>query len=155
MSKCKSSKKTPWGNNWYWSGFLAFPNQLKLTRGQTRNSGKTWLEPLMQWNLEEPKRVTGSFACSQNRAQACSLNGVRVGAHLGFPGGSVVKNLPANTGAKSLLLGPGRRKWQPSSVFFAWEIPRTGEPGGLRSTGSQRVGQKQLSTHSGENSSLI
>ena len=62
----------------------------------------------MQWNLGEPKRGTGSFACSQSRAQACSLNGVRVRVLLGFPGGSVVKNLPANTGDKSSLPGPGR-----------------------------------------------
>ena len=34
--------------------------------------------------------------------------------------------------------------------ILAWRIPWTEEPGGLQSTGSQRVGQKQLSTHSGE-----
>ena len=35
-----------------------------------------------------------------------------------------------------------RRKWQPTPVFFlTWRIPRTGEPGGLQSMGSQRVGQ--------------
>ena len=33
---------------------------------------------------------------------------------------------------------PWRRKWLPTPVF-AWEIPWTGEPGGLQSTGSQRV----------------
>ena len=32
-----------------------------------------------------------------------------------------------------------RRKWQPLSVL-AWRIPGTGEPGGLPSMGSQRVG---------------
>ena len=29
-------------------------------------------------------------------------------AHLGFPGGSVVKNPPANAGDVALILGPGR-----------------------------------------------
>ena len=32
-----------------------------------------------------------------------------------------------------------RRKWQPPPVF-AWKIPGTGEPGGLPSMGSHRVG---------------
>ena len=28
-----------------------------------------------------------------------------------------------------------KRKWKPTSVFLAWKIPRTEEPGGLQSTG--------------------
>ena len=32
------------------------------------------------------------------------------------------------------------RRWQPTPVFFAWRIPGMGEPGGLPSMGSQRVG---------------
>ena len=32
-----------------------------------------------------------------------------------------------------------RRKWQHTPVFLAWRIPWTEEPGGLYSTGSQRV----------------
>ena len=41
----------------------------------------------------------------------------------GFPGGSVVKNLPANAGDASSVPGlgrspgEGRRKWQPTPVF--------------------------------------
>ena len=58
--------------------------------------------------LGDPKRVIDSFACSLSRAQACSLNGVRVGVRLGFPGGSVVENLPASTGDKGSLPRPGR-----------------------------------------------
>ena len=55
----------------------------------------------------------------------------------GFPGGSVVKNLPASAEdgfspwAKKL---PWRRKWQP-----AWKIPWTEEPGGLQSMWLRRV----------------
>ena len=33
-----------------------------------------------------------------------------------------------------------RRKWQPTPVFYGWRIPGTGEPGGLPSMGSHRVG---------------
>ena len=42
---------------------------------------------------------------------------------LGFPGGSVVKNLPANAGDVGLIPGLGRslggkKKWQPTPVFL-------------------------------------
>jgi len=33
---------------------------------------------------------------------------LRIAKFWGFPGGSVVKNLPANTGDKGLILDPGR-----------------------------------------------
>ena len=50
---------------------------------------------------------------------------------VGFPGGSVVKNLPANVGDAGLIPGSGRflwrRKWQPASVFLP------GKPHGQRS----------------------
>ena len=39
---------------------------------------------------------------------------------------------------------PWRRKWQPTPVFLPGKIPRTEEPGGLQSMGSQRVGHKIL-----------
>ena len=46
----------------------------------------------------------------------------------GFPGGSVVKNVPANaadTGGAGLIPGPGRSpgegKWQPTPVFLPGE----------------------------------
>ena len=35
---------------------------------------------------------------------------------------------------------PWRRKWQPTPVFLLGESPWTEEPGGLQSTGLQRVG---------------
>ena len=35
-----------------------------------------------------------------------------------------------------------RRKWQPTPVYLAWRIPGTGEPGGLLSVGSHRVGHE-------------
>ena len=44
---------------------------------------------------------------------------------LGFPGGSVVKNLPANAGDTrdmGLIMGdPWRRKWQPTRGFLPRE----------------------------------
>ena len=42
---------------------------------------------------------------------------------MGFPGGSVVKNPPANAGDPGSTLGwfPWRRKWQPTLVFLLGE----------------------------------
>ena len=66
----------------------------------------------------------------------------------GFPGGSVVKNPPANAGnvGSSLVQeDPLEKEEATGSGIAAWEIPWTEEePGGLYSTGSQS--QTQLST---------
>ena len=58
----------------------------------------------------------------------------------GFPGGTVVKNLPANSGDvgdTGLISGWGR---SPHSNILAWKIPRTEEPGRLQSKGHKSVG---------------
>ena len=62
---------------------------------------------------------------------------------LGFPGGTVVKNLPTMQEAQVPSLG-----WEDSlekemathSSIPAWEIPWTEEPSVLQPMGSQRVG---------------
>ena len=65
-----------------------------------------------------------------------------------FPGGLVVKNLPANAGvAREVGSVPGmgnplEEEMATHSSILAWKIPE--EPGRLKSMGSQRVG---LSTH--------
>ena len=61
----------------------------------------------------------------------------------GFPGSSVVKNLPANAGDMGLIPSPGRfpgEEMATHSRILTWEIPWTEEPGGRQSMGSQRVG---------------
>ena len=54
---------------------------------------------------------------------------------LGFPGDSVVKNPPVSAGDICSIprsgRSPWRRKWQPTPVILAWEIPWTEEPGRL------------------------
>ena len=60
----------------------------------------------------------------------------------GFPGGSVVRNPPANAGDGVSSLGWKdllEKETATHSGILAWEIPWTEEPGGLQSTGSQRV----------------
>ena len=65
---------------------------------------------------------------------------------MGFPGGSVVKNLPdnaGNTGDLGSIPGSGRsleEEMATHSSILDWWIPWTEEPGGLQSKGSKKVG---------------
>ena len=61
----------------------------------------------------------------------------------GFPGGSEVKASACNAGDLGSILGredPLEKEMATHSSSLAWRIPWTEEPGGLQSTGSQRVG---------------
>ena len=66
----------------------------------------------------------------------------------------MVKNLPVmqkpqETQVRSLVWeDPLEEEMVTHSSILAWRIPWTGEPGGLQSMGSQRVGHKWLSMHS-------
>ena len=54
------------------------------------------------------------------------------------------KNPPASAGDirdMGLILGLGRRAWQPTSVFLPGESPQSVEPGGLYPIWSQRIRQ--------------
>ena len=59
-----------------------------------------------------------------------------------FPGGSLVKNPPANAGDVSAVPGSGRSMEKKMATHFsilAWGILQTEEPGGLQSMGLERV----------------
>ena len=59
----------------------------------------------------------------------------------GLPGGSVGKNPPAMQEKWVQSLGqedPLEKEMTTHSNILAWEIPRTKEPGGLQSMGSQK-----------------
>ena len=63
----------------------------------------------------------------------------------GFPGDSVVKNLPPNVEDAGLILGSGRSPRDPlekematHSSIVTWEIPWLEEPGELQSMGSPK-----------------
>ena len=61
----------------------------------------------------------------------------------GFPGGSVVKNPPANGGDAGLIPGwenPLEKEMATHSNILAWRIPWTEEPGWLQYMGSQSIG---------------
>ena len=62
---------------------------------------------------------------------------------MGFPGGSEVKASACNVGDQVWSLGwedPLEKEIETHSSILAWEIPWMEEPGGLQSTGLQRVG---------------
>ena len=66
---------------------------------------------------------------------------------LGFPSGSVVKNLPAKQEMRIWSLSqedPLEKEMATHSSILAWRIPRTEKPGVLQSMGSQKC-QTQLS----------
>ena len=65
----------------------------------------------------------------------------------GFPGGSVIKNPPANIGDTGLIPGLERsleKEMTTHSSIPAWEIPWTEEPGGLQSSSVQSLSHVRL-----------
>ena len=61
----------------------------------------------------------------------------------GFPGSSIVKNLPAMSQMQVGSLGqedPLEKEMAMHSNILAWEMPWTEEPGALQSMGWQRTG---------------
>ena len=61
--------------------------------------------------------------------------------YAGFPGGSVVKSLPANAGDTGSILGqenPMREEMATHSSILAWRISWTEKPGGLQLIESQK-----------------
>ena len=66
-----------------------------------------------------------------------------IGSLSGFPGGSDSKESDCKAGDPVLVLGwedPLENGMATHSSILAWRIPETGEPGGLPSMESHRVG---------------
>ena len=67
---------------------------------------------------------------------------VRYALHQGFPVAQSVKNLPAMQETRGKSLGqkdPLEKEMATHSSILFWRIPRTEEPGGLQSMGSQEL----------------
>ena len=62
----------------------------------------------------------------------------------GFLCSLVVKNLPANARDTELWVRSLEKEMATHSSILAWEIPQTGEPGGLQSMGHKEVGHDLL-----------
>ena len=61
---------------------------------------------------------------------------------LGFPGDSLIKNLPAyarDAGSMPRLEDPLEKEMAIHSTILAWKVPRTEEPSRLQSTGLKRI----------------
>ena len=72
---------------------------------------------------------------------------------MSFPGGSVVKNLPAVQETWVRFLGQEDPLDEEMGTHFcipAWKIPWPEEPGGLQSIGSQRVRHNRVTEHARE-----
>ena len=78
----------------------------------------------------------------QQRGDICIHTADLLHCTSGFPGGSVVKNLPAMQETQVQSLGqeyPLKKEMATHSSILACRIPWTEEPGGLQSIESQRV----------------
>ena len=103
----------------------------------THSSTLAWRIP---WR-EEPGRLLSMGSQRVGHDSATSLHFTRLPR--GFPGGSVVKKLPANKGELGSIPASGKsleKEVATHSSILAWKIPWTVEPGRLLSMGSQRVG---------------
>ena len=104
----------------------------------THSSILAWRIP---WTVESGGQRVGHVWSNLAHMQRCpcpnSWNPV------GFPGGSMVKNLLANAGDSGLIPGPGRsplrREWQHTLVFSPEESHAQRSLGRLQYIGSRRV----------------
>ena len=89
------------------------------------------------WRAEDFRRKSMNIGITMDRHKVCSL--------LGFPHGSVVKNMPANAADVGSIPGLGRflwrRKWQPTPVFLPGEFH-----GQRRLVGCSPWGHKEYNT---------
>ena len=79
------------------------------------------------------------YGAAQSRTRLKRLSSV----YVGFPGGSVVKTLPAGQETRVPSVSredPLEEGMATHSSILAWRISWTEEPGRLQSTGSHRVG---------------
>ena len=80
------------------------------------------------------------FSNAQENKQLISVDLVNFLGALGFPGGTVVKNLPAMQETQPRFLGqkdPLKKCLTTHSSIFPWEIPWTEECNGVQSMGLQ------------------
>ena len=100
-------------------------------------------EPFPPLRQYPPTSNTNACLCLSPQLDSTVLQGNTIDylfpfpQHLGFPGGSVVNNLPVNRGFNPWSRKSRWRKWQPIFSILAWETPWTEEPGRPQSMGWQ------------------
>ena len=91
------------------------------------------------WLGEQGRRISLLHNDLVGREESSILYGTEMWVWWGFPGCSVVKNPPANSGdVGSIFLL--KKEMATHSSILAWKIPWTEEHGGLQSMGLERVG---------------
>ena len=117
--------------------------KLCLTQSDTVVSDSLWsLGLYVQWNSLQQNTGGGSLSHLQGIFPTQGFSDVYT-LVLGFPGGSGVKNpLPMQEMRVWFLVqeDPLEKEMKTHSSILSWEIPWTGEPVGLQSIGSQKVG---------------
>ena len=103
------------------------------------------------WRKQNPHHNTPSSAqlSPAPRPPLAMLHKVVPNHSSGFPGGSVVKNLPANAGDMGSIPVWGRsleKEMATHSSILGCRVPWTEEPGRLQSMGSQRIGHDLATT---------
>ena len=149
-------ERTLWGRNW---GFMSTISIILPALPMTHFGSRTSSFSLaIRWdhNPSRSKRQTydslwaktTQASCSQNLLKNISLLYLAV---LGLSYGTW--DFPSSldhVGSSSLIRNRVQSPciWAYHSSVLAWKIPWTGEPGGLQSVGSQRVGQSWAAEHS-------
>ena len=111
-------------------------NDLLLATASSESSHWLWRTAAKLWHAEGPRWGESS----------CRL--FTMAFTEGFPGGSVIKNPPADAGdARDTASIPGSERSR--SSILTWEIPWTNKPGGLQSMGSQRIKHNWPCTYTG------
>ena len=94
---------------------------------------------LIPINMKSVHVTTTLASLTWRSAYYGTAEALHVLIHLGgFPGGSVVKALPANAGSSLGQEDPLKKEMATHSSILAWKIPWTEEPGGLQSRWSQK-----------------
>ena len=91
---------------------------------------------------KKKKKKTFISFVSESKHNSNATCSAIITSWLGFPGGSVVKNLPMQDSWVQFLgrEDPLEKEMATHSNILAWEIPWTEGPRGLQSMGLQRVG---------------
>ena len=120
---------------WWCSAILIFPRL---------GDSNLCLQHLPLWSPHVPVSLlllSGSRSLLEEGPP--SSNTISPELNTGFPGGSVVKNLPAKQETQVRSLG---KEMATHSSILAWEIPWTEEPGGYSPQVCKRIGHDLVIT---------